>query len=355
MFDFSKLSRDYKKDPLKKGEPICKQDLMYLHNELNLLNKETAEILGCPKHKVDHFCFKYGLKKTREQRLTISYQCNKDKWNNFSEEKKQAIRAKQKAWWDNRSKEQKEEWKRIVSKNSKAMWKNMSEEQIQEMLNKMSITAKRNNENMTEEEKLHRIQAFKNTWYGASEKEKQLRNKHNSESKKEWWNNVSEEVIQQRSKQYKKTMSSKTEEELKEIQNKIYETKRKNNTLNVSKPERYYENLLKQKYKDNVLCQYKSNEFPFACDFYLKHIDLYIDLNFHWTHGKHLFDVNNEEDKQTLELWKQRSIKSKFYKNAIYTWTDLDIRKDKISKQNNINRVVFYTEKEFNKWFEEDK
>lgn len=354
MIDLKRLSRNYKQSPINKGEGICREDLMYLYKELNLSSKEIAQMLACPETKVSHFCFKYALKKTKQQKQEISSRSLKEAFKNMSQNKKLEMRNKQKAWWNNRTLEQKEQWKNTVSKNSKAMWKNMSQEQLQRIQNKMNISAKRIKKNMTEEEKSHRIQAFKNTWYSASDEEKQLRNKRNSDRKKDWWHNVSEEVLKHRSKQYKQTMSSKTEEQLKDIQNKIYETKKKNNTLNISKPEKYYENILKEKYSDNLVCQYKSQKYPFACDFYIKHLDLYIDLNFHWTHGKHLFNINNVKDQEILMLWQQRSLKSKFYQNAIYTWTDLDVRKDKITTQNNINRLVFYNENEFNSWLKED-
>jgi len=36
----------------------------------------------------------------------------------------------------------------------------------------------------------------------------------------------------------------------------------------------------------------------------------------------------------------------------IYTWTDLDVRKLETFKKNNLNYKIFYTEKEFNKWFQ---
>ena len=68
MWDKNKLSRDFEKNPIKKGEPICKEDLTYLRMELNLTNKEIAAILGCPTCKIDHFSFKHGLKKTKEQK-----------------------------------------------------------------------------------------------------------------------------------------------------------------------------------------------------------------------------------------------------------------------------------------------
>lgn len=51
---------------------------------------------------------------------------------------------------------------------------------------------------------------------------------------------------------------------------------------------------------ENVKRQYKSELYPFACDFYIQNLDLYIECNFHWTHGGHKFDKNNENDIKQL-------------------------------------------------------
>ena len=91
-----------------------------------------------------------------------------------------------------------------------------------------------------------------------------------------------------------------------------------------------------------MLRQYKSEKYPFSCDFYIPDKDLYIEYNGTWTHGKHLFDSTNKDDIYKLNEWKEKSKKSKYYKKAIYTWADLDVRKNNIAKQNNLNYLSFY-------------
>lgn len=119
----------------------------------------------------------------------------------------------------------------------------------------------------------------------------------------------------------------------KQISSKI-----KNNTLNSSKPELFaYELLIKKFGCDNVIKQYKSKLYPFHCDFYIKHLDLYIECNFHWTHGGHPFDEYNKEDIIKLNKWKEK--KTKFYNKAIDVWTHLDIKKRNIAKENNLNYI----------------
>ena len=59
-------------------------------------------------------------------------------------------------------------------------------------------------------------------------------------------------------------------------------------------------------------------------------LDLYIEIQGSWTHGKHAFNENNQDDIDKLNLWKSKN--TKFYDNAIYTWTELDVKKRNIAK-----------------------
>ena len=99
------------------------------------------------------------------------------------------------------------------------------------------------------------------------------------------------------------------------------------------------------------------NKYPFACDFYIKPIDVYVELNGMWTHGGHPFNPKNPDDIEKLEMW--RSKDNKFYNNAIYTWTDLDARKRKTATKNRLNYIEIFSNdiegciKEFNDYFHE--
>lgn len=87
----------------------------------------------------------------------------------------------------------------------------------------------------------------------------------------------------------------------KEYQNSQYETKRKNKTFNTSKKETELYNILCSKFgKEDVMCQYSDNRYPYRCDFYIKSKDLFIELNAHWTHGDHPFDISNNDDLKKL-------------------------------------------------------
>lgn len=124
-------------------------------------------------------------------------------------------------------------------------------------------------------------------------------------------------------------------------------TKRKNKTFKSSKKELEIYKLLKEKYHD-IIYQYTSIEYPFNCDFYIPSLKLYIEYNGIWTHGKHIFDCNSKEDIEKLNLWKEKSKTSKYYKIAIHTWTDLDIRKQEYVKQNNLNHIIFWNDNDVN-------
>ena len=125
----------------------------------------------------------------------------------------------------------------------------------------------------------------------------------------------------------------------KEIVDRVNQTKKKNHTFNTSKSEEKTYELLKEKYPD-VIRQYKSDLYPFVCDFYIPSLDLYIECNYHWTHGDHPYNENNKEDQILLEKWKNKN--TKYYNGAIYTWTIRDVNKRNIAKQNNLNFIEFW-------------
>ena len=61
---------------------------------------------------------------------------------------------------------------------------------------------------------------------------------------------------------------------------KAYGTKTKNNLFNTSQPEEmFYNELCKIFDKKDIYRQYKEIRYPFDCDFYIKSLDLFIELN----------------------------------------------------------------------------
>ena len=87
---------------------------------------------------------------------------------------------------------------------------------------------------------------------------------------------------------------------------KIFSTKKKNKTFSTSKAEKEIGTKLKELYPD-LKTQYKSDVYPFACDYYIPSLDLYIEYNGTWTHGGHFFDKDNHNDLQVLEYGRVRT------------------------------------------------
>lgn len=129
---------------------------------------------------------------------------------------------------------------------------------------------------------------------------------------------------------------------------KIYNTKKKNNSFNTSKYEEIIYQKLLSKY-DIVERQYKSDLYPWKCDFYIPEIDLYIEYNGWWGHGKEPF-IGNDEQLQKVKLWENKNTSQ--YNRAIDIWTNRDVLKRNTAKQNNLNYLEFFTMDEFNEWYE---
>lgn len=132
---------------------------------------------------------------------------------------------------------------------------------------------------------------------------------------------------------------------------KITKTKQENNTFNTSKPEDDIYKLLKGIFPDTKRNYSNDPRYPFACDFYVPSEDLFVELNFHWTHGKHEFNPNDKNDLDTLSKWREKAKKgSKFYEVAINVWTNRDPQKFVTARKNGLKYLVFWTEKEAKSW-----
>ena len=152
------------------------------------------------------------------------------------------------------------------------------------------------------------------------------------------------------------TQSEFYKNNLLEYNRKKYETMKRNNSFNKSKSEdKLYQIFCKEFGDDNILRQYRSEHYPFNCDFYIKDLDLYIEYNGNWTHGKHPFDETNPDDLKTLQLWKDKSMEvnfkgeqKKYYLGAINVWTNLDVRKRNKAKENNLRFIEIWDLKNIN-------
>lgn len=144
-----------------------------------------------------------------------------------------------------------------------------------------------------------------------------------------------------------------------EVQLKIHMTQKINHTVTTSQPEKDMGHLLVERFGENdVFPQHRTDErYPFACDFYIESLDLFIELNVNWTHGRHWFDETNADDLATLSIWKERAETSEFYRNAIHVWTNRDLLKLHTAVENNLNYAVFWNKNlsDFLEWFNSDE
>ena len=130
---------------------------------------------------------------------------------------------------------------------------------------------------------------------------------------------------------------------------KIFSTKKKNKTFSTSKAEKEIGTKLKELYPD-LKTQYKSDVYPFACDYYIPSLDLYIEYNGTWHHGGHFFDKDNHDDLQVLEIWKSKN--TRYYNNAVTCWAIKDTLKLETAIKNNLNYIAWFNEEQANDWIE---
>jgi len=143
------------------------------------------------------------------------------------------------------------------------------------------------------------------------------------------------------------------------ILNKSLENRLKDKKYKQSKEEIKLFNIIKETFPD-VVNGYKSEKYPFICDFYIPTLDLYIEYQGDWTHGPnefnchHPYDENNKKHIECKNILYERYIKSnknkKFYLNAIDTWTRRDVIKRNTAKINNLNYLEFFNYNDVINW-----
>lgn len=85
------------------------------------------------------------------------------------------------------------------------------------------------------------------------------------------------------------------------------------------------------------------------CDFYIPSLDLFIEFQGYYTHGKHPFNSNSKDDLKLIEQYKE-----KYDENcqAITIWTIKDPEKRRCAKEHNLNWKEFFTIDELKDWLE---
>lgn len=105
-----------------------------------------------------------------------------------------------------------------------------------------------------------------------------------------------------------------------------------------------YAELLKHFSEDDILIDYGvhpyDKRYPFVCDFYIKSVDLFIELNVHFSHGGHWFDAESKSDvnRQTQLQQTDRHRNRKF----LDTWCHRDVGKRVKAREESLNYLVFW-------------
>lgn len=119
-----------------------------------------------------------------------------------------------------------------------------------------------------------------------------------------------------------------------EMQERRYNAMKRNHTFNSSSTEEELFLYIKSRFP-KVVRQYKDkNRYPYFCDFYIPELDYFIELQGYYTHGKHPFDPNSNEDLQLIEYYKKKYGEDC---QAITIWSIKDVEKRDCAKEHNLN------------------
>ena len=151
-----------------------------------------------------------------------------------------------------------------------------------------------------------------------------------------------EDIKEKRKKTLLERYSVEHPTQNKEIMNKVWQTCKEHMSYATSKEEdNIYKWLLELGY--NVERSYKSEEYPFNCDFYLKDFNVYIEYNGSQFHHGYAY-LGTKEDNEEYErlLLKASDNPKSQYNGIIDTWYFRDPNKRNCALSNNVNLLELY-------------
>ena len=156
---------------------------------------------------------------------------------------------------------------------------------------------------------------------------------------------LSKTPIEVRKKRIQKELETKSKWTDKQKQHRIdamIKTKKKNNTLSSSYSQDLLQRLFSYLYPKTEIEYNKDPRYPFCADIYIPELDLFIELNTHWTHHIHPFDKNYEEDIRYKNILTSKAHSNQYYKIALEVWTEKDVKKLNTAYKNNLNYICIY-------------
>lgn len=380
--DITRLTRDYLKQPRKEKETVLKSDLEYLYKICNVRREDLSIYFGFSTSTLDRLIKKYKIKKDKSQYTQLRFDTNCKKYGGNSPFCSSITHEKAKITYNKhygvsnpsfvpeirrkaentclkkygnktvlvipefKEKSNKTNLKKYGCKNvfsNKEIQKRIQQTNLQRYGVKNPMQCKDIQKKVIKT--CLKKYGVKNSFQTKKTKETCLQKYgvDNYSKTEEWKNKVKETNL------YRYGVQNAAKN--RDIINKGLQTKRINQSFNKSEPEEKIYNLLLKKFS-KVKRQYKSKEYPFACDFYIAPLDLYIEYQGMWTHGKEPYNENKEEHKKIIEKWKNKN--SKFYNMAIEVWTKRDPVKRQIAEKNNLNWLEFFNLDQFMRWYNEN-
>lgn len=337
------FERDYILNPLKKIrtknnnlvlEYPCKKDFEYIVNGLCLPINFIYKLLGCGHRSYYKWCKEFNVYKTKESKLKATRRTSNIVYGvDYPIKSKKVLKTRDE---NNLRKygyvsytqtnEYKEKTKATNLKKYNTVWyfqSNDYKNKMNEYLNDLGVTNVFQCEEYKEKSKQTKLHKYGDENYNNRIKAKQTCNEH---------------------------FGVDYPQQCRDVYDKGVNTKLKNGTFNTSHNEKKIYDMLVTKYKD-VKTQYKSDKYPFWCDFYIPKLDLYIEYQEYPGHGKEPY-IGSIEQKNIVRKWERKSLTNgPMYKNFIHVWTKSDPLKRKTAKDNNLNWIEFFNICEFETWF----
>ncbi len=135
-----------------------------------------------------------------------------------------------------------------------------------------------------------------------------------------------------------------------ECTKKIIESRREHGTITSSSYEKNaYIWLIEAFGEHDVIQQYKDYRYKnpknghlYHCDFYIKSLDLFIELQMYWAHGDHPFDSTSLKDLEYLNIIKTKAKEKPIYNRYIENWSDIDVVKRTVALENKLRYLEIF-------------
>ena len=410
----NRLSRDYKQQPLGPKELVPFEDLVYLFIELNYCYEKMSKIIGKSANSIAKQCKKHGLIKTKEKhkeslenyyletigvKNPAQLQSSKDKANKKYLEKygveniafkKETIQKRKQTCLEKYGVDNPAKCEQIKDKikqtNNERYGKDyvqqnkaIRQKQYDTMIKRYGCKTALQNKQIKQKQEQTCLERYgtknpfenkqiQEKYYNKIQQQYGVDNIAQLESSKEATKRTCLEKygyenplqVPQFHEKQKQTMIEKygvtNASQYKEFQEKKYATMTENNTWwGNSKEEQYiYEQLIT---KYDVIRQYKCEEYPFLCDFYIPELNLFMEYQGFVSHGNHAY-TGSQQDLELLDFWWNKvyelaedNNEQNAYLQYIHTWTVTDPLKRQTAKENNLNWIEFFTLEEFIEWF----